>query len=355
MNLLNVYDYEQAAAETMPETFYEYYAGGVADNLTLNENRAAFDRLKLLPRIFRDVSNISLETEIMGVKRPSPFLIAPAAMHKLGHPDGELATARAAHSLGVPQILSTLSSVAVEEVTAVGHSVWFQLYIFRDRAWSQEIVQRAVAAGCEALVVTVDVPVQGLRENLKRIKFTIPSEIPLPNLNRPGHSQDAISLLKLVDVNFDPGLTWRDIDWLRSFTDLPIWVKGILRADDAQRAADASVAGIIVSNHGGRQLDTAVTPIEALPAIANAVGSQIELILDGGIRRGSDVLKALALGANAVSLGRAPLWGLSVNGAAGVQHILQILHDELSNVMAQCGCTTIAELTPDLIFNPRQS
>ena len=226
---------------------------------------------------------------------------------------------------------------------------------FRDLAGSEEIVQRAVAAGCEALVVTVDVPVQGLRENLKRIKFTIPSEIPLPNLNRPGHSQDAISLLKLVDVNFDPGLTWRDIDWLRSFTDLPIWVKGILRADDAQRAADASVAGIIVSNHGGRQLDTAVTPIEALPAIANAVGSQIELILDGGIRRGSDVLKALALGANAVSLGRAPLWGLSVNGAAGVQHILQILHDELSNVMAQCGCTTIAELTPDLIFNPRQS
>ena len=351
MKLLNVYDYEKAAAQTMPQPYHEYYAGGVADNLTLQENRAAFDRLKLLPRIFRDVRHVSLETTILGEKRPSPFLIAPAAMHKLGHPDGELATARAALGFGMPQILSTLSSVAVEEVTAVGLPVWFQLYIFRDRGWSQEIVQRAVAAGCQALVVTVDVPVQGLRENLKRINFSIPAEMPLPNLTRPGTSQDTSSLLKLVDENFDPGLTWQDIDWLRSFTDLPIWVKGILRADDAQRAADAGVSGIIVSNHGARQLDTAVTPIEALPAIAQAVGSQTELILDSGIRRGTDVLKALALGANAVALGRAPLWGLAVNGEAGVRHILQILHDELQNVMAQCGCTTIDELTPDLIFN----
>jgi 4-hydroxymandelate oxidase len=253
--------------------------------------------------------------------------------------------------LGVPQILSTISSVAVEEITAVGHPVWFQLYIFRDRAWSAEIVQRAVAAGCRALVVTVDVPVQGLRENLRRINFSLPADLPLPNLIRPGYSRDNTSLLKLVDENFDPGLSWQDIDWLRSLTNLPIWVKGILRADDAQRAADAGVNGIIVSNHGGRQLDTAVTPIEALPAIKTAVGSKIELILDGGVRRGTDVLKALALGANAVSLGRALLWGLAVNGQAGVQHVLQILHAELSNVMAQCGCATIAELTPDLIFN----
>ncbi len=351
MNLLNVYDYEQAAAEIMPKTYHEYYAGGVADNLTLYENRVAFDRLKLLPRIFRDVSQVSLETEIMEEKRPSPFLIAPAAMHKLGHPDGELATARAAASFGMPQILSTLSSVSVEEITAVGHPVWFQLYIFRDRGWSAEIVQRAVAAGCEALVVTVDVPVQGLRENLKRINFSVPASLPLPNLTRSGSSQDNKSLLKLVDENFDPGLTWQDINWLRSLTDLPIWVKGILRADDAQQAADAGANGIVVSNHGGRQLDTAVTPIEALPAIKTAVGDQIELILDGGIRRGTDVLKALALGANGVALGRAPLWGLAVNGETGVQHVLQILHDELRNVMAQCGCTAVAELTPDLILN----
>lgn len=352
MNLLNVYDYEQTAAEKMHGPYHEYFAGGVADNLTLHENRAAFDRLKLLPRIFRDVRNVSLETEIMGVKRPSPFLIAPAALHKLGHPDGELATARAAHSLGLIQILSTLASVAVEEITAVGHPVWFQLYIFRDRGWSQEIVQRAVAAGCRALVVTVDVPVQGLRENLRRVRFTVPAELPIPNLVRPGHSRNNSSLLKLVDENFDPGLTWGDIAWLRSLTNLPIWVKGILRADDARRAADAGVNGIVVSNHGGRQLDTAVTPIEALPAIADAVGSQLELILDGGIRRGTDVLKALALGANGVSLGRAPLWGLAVNGEAGVKHVLQILHAELRNVMAQCGCNTVADLTPDLIFRP---
>ena len=350
--LLNVYDYEKAAAAKMRRPHHEYYAGGVADNLTLQENRAAFDRLKLLPRIFRDVRHISLETEIMGQKRPSPFLISPAAMHKLGHPDGELATARAAHHFGLTQMLGTLASVAVEDVTAVGHPVWFQLYLFRDRGWSKEIVQRAVAAGCQALVVTVDVPVPGLRENLRRVNFTVPAELPLPNLVRPGLSRSNSSLLKLVDENFDPGLTWQDIDWLRSFTDLPIWVKGILRADDAQLAAAAGVSGIVVSNHGGRQLDTAVTPIEALPDIAAAVGDQIELILDGGIRRGTDALKALALGANGVSLGRAPLWGLAVNGQAGVQHVLQILHDELGNVMAQCGCTTITELTPDLIFTP---
>ncbi|WP_420642036.1 alpha-hydroxy acid oxidase [Candidatus Leptofilum sp.] len=354
MSLLNIYDYEQAAAEKMAAPYYAYFAGGVADNLTLHENRAAFDRIKLLPRIFRDVSQISLETVIGGEKRPSPFLIAPAAMHKLGHPDGELATARAAAAFGMPQILSTLSSVSVDEVTAVGHPVWFQLYIFRDRAWSKEIVQRSEAAGCTALVVTVDVPVQGLRENLKRINFSIPADLPLPNLARPGVSRDNSTLLHLVEENFDPGLTWGDITWLRSFTKLPIWVKGILRADDAQRAADAGVAGVIVSNHGGRQLDTAVTPIEALPAIAQAVGHQTELILDGGIRRGTDALKALALGANGVALGRAPLWGLAVGGEAGVQHILQILHDELRNVMAQCGCTTIAELTPDLIYTPPQ-
>ena len=354
MNLLNIYDYEKAAAEKMPSAFHEYYAGGVADNLTLHENRAAFDRIKLLPRIFRDVRHISLETTIGGEKRPSPFLIAPAAMHKLGHPDGELATARAAASFGMPQILSTLSSVAVEEITAVHHPVWFQLYIFRDRGWSAEIVQRAVAAGCQALVVTVDVPVQGLRENLHRIDFSFPPEIPIPNLARAEHGQDNSSLLKLVNDNFDPGLTWADIEWLRGLTNLPIWVKGILRADDAQRAVQAGVDGIIVSNHGGRQLDTAVTPIEALPHIAQTVGDQIELILDGGIRRGTDVLKALALGAKGVALARAPLWGLAVNGETGVRHVLQLLHDELENVMAQCGCTAVDQLTPDLIYNPPQ-
>ena len=354
MNLLNIYDYEKAAAETMPSAFHEYYAGGVADNLTLHENRAAFDRIKLLPRIFRDVRHISLETTLGGEKRPSPFLIAPAAMHKLGHPDGELATARAAATFRMPQILSTLSSVSVEEITAVHHPVWFQLYIFRDRGWSAEIVQRAVAAGCQALVVTVDVPVQGLRENLHRIDFSFPPEIPIPNLARAEHGQDNSSLLKLVNDNFDPGLTWADIEWLRGLTNLPIWVKGILRADDAQRAVQAGVDGIIVSNHGGRQLDTAVTPIEALPHIAQTVGDQIELILDGGIRRGTDVLKALALGAKGVALARAPLWGLAVNGETGVRHVLQLLHDELENVMAQCGCTAVDQLTPDLIYNPPQ-
>ncbi len=349
MQLLNLLDYEQAAAGILPGPTYEYYAGGVADNITVRDNRSAFDRLRLRPRVFRDVSQLSLATTVMGVPQTMPVLIAPAAMHKLAHPDGELATARAAKTHGITQVLSTLSTVAVEEVAAAGHSLWFQLYLFRDRGLSRTIIERAAAAGCQALVITVDVPVPGLRENLVRAGFNTPPELPFPNLMAPGERRSTWELFQTVTRNFDPGLTWGDIDWVRGITDLPIWVKGILRADDARRAADAGVAGIMVSNHGGRQLDTAVAAIDALPEIAEAVGDRVELLVDGGVRRGSDVLKALALGARGVMLGRPPLWGLAVDGEAGAAHVLQLLRDELANVMAQCGCAAIADIGPDLI------
>jgi 4-hydroxymandelate oxidase len=349
MALLNLFEYEEAAMERMAAPYYEYYAGGVADNVTLRDNRAAFERLRLRPRMLRDVSRVSTETAVLGIAQSMPALIAPAAMHKLAHPDGELAMARAAKALGVTQVLSTLSTTAVEEVAAVGHSLWFQLYLFRDRALNEMIVRRAVDAGCQALVLTVDLPIGGLRENLVRADFSTPPDLPFPNLVPPGDER-TVSELRQTAADLDPGLTWDDVSWLREVSDLPLWVKGILRADDALRAVQAGVSGIMVSNHGGRQLDTAVAAIDALPEIVEAVGDQVELLVDGGVRRGVDVLKALALGADGVMLGRPPLWGLAVDGEAGAAHVLQILKDELANAMALCGCTAVGDIGPDLIF-----
>ncbi len=347
--LLNLFDYEAAAKEAMRAPDYAYYAGGVADNITRQENRAGFDRLRLRPKRMRDVSKVSLETTVGGTKMPLPFMLAPAAMHKLAHPDGELGTGGAARALGITQVLSTMSTVAVNEVTALGHPVWFQLYLFRDRDWSVRILKRAEAAGCQALVLTVDVPRQGLRENLWRAKFKTPPELPFPNLVEPGESISVSELMTTVDANFDPALTWDDIGWLKSITDLPIWVKGVLRGDDARLAIEAGASGIIVSNHGGRQLDTAIASIDALPEVVEAVAGEVEVLIDGGIRRGTDVIKAVALGAKAVLLGRSPLWGLAVNGETGTRHIFEILRDELANVMAQCGCPTLADVDTDLI------
>ncbi len=351
-DLLNVLDYERAAAAVMLPDRLAYYAGGVADELTLAENRRAFERLRLRPRVMRGVEDVDAGAAILGERRRTPWLIAPSAMHKLAHPHGELATARAARDRGVPMVLSTLSTTAVEDVAAIGGRVWFQLYVFRDRAWSERIVRRAVGAGCEALVLTVDLPVQGLRENLVRAGFSTPPELPFPNLTEPGETRTVSELMTTVAANFDPGLTWRDLEWLRGLCDLPIVVKGILRGDDALLAAEAGAAAVVVSNHGGRQLDTTIASIDALPEVVEAVGERVEVLFDGGVRRGTDALKALALGARGVLLGRAPLWGLAVGGERGVRHVLEILDHELENAMAQCGASSIADLTSDLLFRP---
>ena len=350
--LLNLFDYATAAAERIPPAYHAYYAGGVADNLTRDDNRHAFNRLKLLPRVLRDVSqrtqNSSLQTPHSSLT--FPMLLAPTAMAKLAHPDGEVGLAKAAHTAGIPQLLSTMSTCAVEEVTAIGHDVWFQLYLFKDREASKAIVQRAEAAGCKALVLTVDVPVIGLRKSLARSKFKSPPGPPFPNLMRTNADGEQ-ELIVTLDNQVDPSLTWDDVAWLRSITSLPIWIKGILRPDDALRAVEAGVDGIIVSNHGGRRLDTAVATIDALPYIAKAVDGTVPLLMDGGIRRGTDMIKALALGASAALIGRPVLWGLAVNGAEGAAHVIEILRTEFDNAMAQCGCRTVDEITEDLIFN----
>ncbi len=350
--LRNLFDYATAAADLLPPAYHAYYAGGVADNLTRDDNRTAFNRLKLLPRVLRNVSQRTINASLRypNTALPFPLLLAPTAMAKLAHPDGEVGLGNAALTAGIPQLLSTMSTCAVEEVTAIGHDVWFQLYLFKDREASKSLVQRVEAAGCKALVLTVDVPILGIRNSLARSHEQDQPALPLPNLMRTNANGELAPIVTLED-RVDPSVSWDDVAWLQSITNLPIWLKGILRPDDALRAVEAGVDGIIVSNHGGRQLDTAIATIDALPNIAKAVDGAVPLLMDGGIRRGTDMIKALALGASAVLIGRPVLWGLAVNGTDGAAHVLEILRTEFDNAMAQCGCRTVDEITEDLIFN----
>ena len=348
MQQLNLHDYELAAIDRISAASFEYYAGGVADNLTLQDNRAAFERLRLNPRVLVDVSQINMSVDVLGIRESMPVLIAPTAMARLAHPDGELAIARAAAQAGITQVLSSLSTYSIEEVAAVGGQTWFQLYVFRDRSISEHLVRRAEAAGYQALMLTVDLPVPGLRENLVRSGFD-PSELTMSNFTEVMKDHQEGGFFAFIHDNFDASLTWDDVGWLSSITDLPIVVKGILRADDARRAVDAGVAAIVVSNHGGRQLDTAIAGIDALPAVVQAVGDQCEVLVDGGIRRGTDVVKAVALGAGAVLVGRPLLWGLAVAGERGAADVLSMLRAEVENALALCGAPSLAEIPPGLV------
>lgn len=338
---LNLADYERAAASRIAPPDWAYIAGGAADGWSLGENRRAYERWLLRPRVLRDVSNVVTRTTLAGIDSAMPVALAPTAMHRLAVEEGEVATARAAKAAGIPQVLSTMASRSLEDIAATGVDLLFQLYVFPDRGATERLVARAEAAGAKALMLTVDVPVLSLRENLIRAGFD--SAYPLPNLE-PG----VATLLEGVR-GFDPSLTWNDVDWLRSLTSMPIWVKGVLRADDALAALDHGVQGIVVSNHGARQLDGTIAPLDALPEIAGAVGDHAEVWVDGGVRRGTDVIKALALGAQAVLLGRPQLHGLAVDGQAGLEHLLSLLANELTNGMAQCGAPTIDSIERDLV------
>ena len=354
-SLINLHDMEEAARDRLPPMIFGYYSSGAHDEITLRENRASYDRIALRPRVLSDVSVRDLSTTVLGAALPVPILIAPMAFQRLAHPDGELATARAAAQAGWGMILSTLSTTPVEEVSAATSApLWFQLYVFKDREMTRALVERAERAGCSALVLTVDTPVLGRRERDVRNHFHFPAEVSIAH-TMPGGMQklpeleDDSGLAAHAHRMLDASINWRDIDWLKSFTPLPVLLKGILRADDARLAVESGAAGIIVSNHGGRQLDTAVATIRALPEIAEAVAGRVEILVDGGIRRGTDIVKALALGARAVLLGRPVLWGLALDGERGVTRVMRILRDELDLAMALCGCRTIEELSADLI------
>jgi 4-hydroxymandelate oxidase len=348
--LINLDDFEAAAKLSLTQMAYDYYAAGSDDEITLAENRSGFSRLRFAFRVLRDVTVRDLSATVLGHRLALPILAAPTAFHRLAHPDGELATVRAAGAAGTIMILSTLSNTRVEDVVAEARGpVWFQLYVYRDRRVTQGLVERVEAAGCQGLVLTVDAPLLGRRERDVRNRFHLPDGLAIENMlpvgleGLPRGAEDS-GLAAYFAALLDPTLTWADVAWLRSITRLPLVIKGLVRPDDALRAVDCGVTGIMVSNHGGRQLDTAPATIDVLPAIVEAVGTHAEVLLDGGVRRGIDVIKAVALGARAVAIGRPALWGLAAGSQAGLERVLELLRDEIDLAMALCGCTSTAEI-----------
>lgn len=339
---------EQRARGLLAPQAYDYYAGGADDELTLRANVAAWSRISLRPRVLRDVSLVDAGTTVLGARVASPVLVAPMAVQRMAHDEGELATARGASAAGTLMILSTISTVSLEEVAAAVPQAprWFQLYIRRDRDWAHKLIQRAASAGYQAIVVTVDLPVLGRRRRDERHPPGLPDGIELAHLSEAADGQwlDATARNDL-----DPSLDFAALAEFVQASPVPVLVKGVLRGDDARACVDVGVQGVIVSNHGGRQLDTAVTGIAALPEVVEAVGAQVEVYVDGGVRRGTDVVKALAMGARAVLVGRPVLWALAAGGADGVCGVLTGLQTEVERAMALCGAPTVAEVTADLI------
>jgi 4-hydroxymandelate oxidase len=352
--LLNVADYARAAVAKLPKDVLGYYEGGALDEITLRENTAGWEKLKLYYRVLADVGPRQLGTTVLGQSISMPICVAPTAFHKLACDEGEVATARAAKKAGTLFILSSLSNTAMEKVFPEAASPrWFQLYVYKDREITRALVQRAEAAGAEAIVLTVDAPGLGTRERDMRNRFRLPEGLRVENLAPLGKGTMPIvegsGLAAYVRENFKADLGFDDLDWLCGATRLPVVVKGVCRGDDARRAAEHGAKAVVVSNHGGRQLDTAPATCEVLPHVAEAVGDACEVYVDGGIRRGSDVLKAIALGARAVLIGRPILWGLTVNGEGGATEILEILRRELDEAMLLCGCTTLEDIDGSLL------
>lgn len=348
-----VADYERLAEQRLDANAWAYLSGGSADELTVRWNREAFDALALVPRVLCGGPGGSAAVTLLGRTFPHPIIVAPVAHQKLAHPDGEVATAMAAEAQGAGMVLSTEANVAMEDAAKAGATCrWFQLYLQPDRQATLALVRRAEAAGYEALIVTVDAPVNGVRNREHRAGFRLPPGIAAVNLlGLPQPPPNALEEgASLVFDNFMAAApAWSDIAWLKSQTRLPVVLKGILSSDDAHKAIACRADGLIVSNHGGRTLDTAIATITALPAVVEAVAGRVPVLLDGGIRRGTDVLKALALGASAVLVGRPIVYGLAVNGALGVSHVLRLLRDEFEIAMALTGCKTLADIGSHLL------
>jgi len=352
---INLFEYESLAKHHLSQMAFDYYSGGARDEITLRDNRNAFTRVKFRPRMLVDVSEINLNTKILGEPLQIPILIAPMAFQCLAHLDGEIATATAAASAGAGMILSTLATKSLEEVADVPNGLkWFQLYIHKDRGLTRALVERAYTAGYKGLCLTVDAPVLGNRERDHRNEFTLPSHLHPANLTSvlgldiPQEKGES-GLLSYFAQQMNPALTWKDLEWLQSVSPLPLIIKGILREDDAVRAVEYGAQAIVVSNHGGRQLDGAIASLDALAEIVAAVDGKIEVLLDGGIRRGTDILAALALGAKAILIGRPILWGLAVAGEVGVSHVLWLLKNELTTAMALSGCPALENIDSSLV------
>ena len=347
-NLINLHDFEEAAHQTLPGPIFDYFAGGSGDQLALNRNLNVYDRVLYVPRVLVDVSRVATQRQVLGRKLSSPLLVAPIAMNRLAHPDGELAIARAVRKLGLGMVLSTLSTTPVEEVTtALGDSglSLFQLYVLKNRAHTESLVHRAHDAGCAALVLTVDAPVSGRRERDIRNGFSIASKVDLPHLE--GLTTDTDQRLLAFERSKDSSLAWEQLKWLVAISQLPVWLKGVMRAEDALRAVEHGVSGLILSNHGGRQLDSSPSALEALQAVKQALdkaGHDVPVLIDGGIRRGEHILKALALGADAVLVGRPVIWGLATSGETGVSRVLGTLQEELITAMRLAGSPSLEDI-----------
>ena len=344
---VNVFEYERLAEDALEAGPLGYFAGGACDEWTLRENVEAFARLKLRPRMLVDVSKVSAATTVLGTEVSMPLLVAPTAIQKMCHPDGEPATARAAAAVGTLMTLSTIATATPAEVAAAapGAPRWFQLYCFEDDGVTRALVDQAVDEGYSAIVLTVDAPRGGRRERDLRTGFQVPAGVKVPSVAAALSRPATLTIAELFAM-FDLTLTWRDLERIRGFSDLPLLVKGVMTEEDARLACEAGVDGIVVSNHGGRQLDGVAATIDALPEVVDAVEGRVEVFVDGGIRRGTDVIKALARGARAALVGRPVLWGLAVGGEDGARHVLELLRDEVELALLLCGCTTPSDVTP---------
>jgi 4-hydroxymandelate oxidase len=344
--VLNLPELEALARQILPEMSYEYVASGAADEITVGWNRTAYDRIALRPRMLSGTNTPDLTVPMLGGTLRFPILLAPTAYHRTIHSEGEIATATGAGKAGATLIVSSASTTPIEKIAeAATGPLWFQIYFQSERDFTADVIQRATAAGCEALCLTVDTPVLGARNRQTRARFELGPGIETPHLFDIGQHGRAI---------MDPTrevLSWKDVEWLRSISSVPLFLKGILAGEDAARAIDSGADGVIVSNHGGRNLDTALATIDALPEIVEDVQGRVPVLVDGGIRRGTDVVKALALGANAVLIGRPYLYGLAVGGADGVARCVEILVKELEMAMMLCGIKDIDGIDESIIFS----
>ena len=366
-----VEDLRRLARRRLPRAIFDFVEGGAGDELTVARNRAAFERLLFEPRVLVDVSKREQATVVLGERVATPALVSPTGMAGLCWPKGEVAAAQGAHAAGTIYTLSTHSSCTIEEVAAGAPGpLWFQLYVWQNRDLTRSFVDRARAAGYRALVLTVDVPVISRRERDLRNGFTVPPRITMENaldtlrrvgwmrrvllgpkltlanlVGMPGAPRtDIVTMAGVANRQVDPSLTWADLAWFRSLWSGPLLLKGVLTVADARKAVEHGVDGLVVSNHGGRQLDGTRASVEALPDIVDAVGSRVEVLLDGGVRRGADVVRALALGARAVMVGRPYLYGLASGGPAGVRRVLEILHGEVDHALALTGVPRVSDL-----------
>ena len=337
-------DLEPLAKRVMSPMAYEYVSGGAGDERTLAWNTEAFARIRLRPRVLTDVSTLDMRVDLFGDVLPMPLLLAPAAYHRLYHPDGELATACGAAATGIPYIVSTCTTTPLEDIAAAAPNAirWLQVYVTADRARTRDLVQTAEATGIRALCLTVDTPVAGTRNREQRTGFALPATCVTPYLRHVAAADGPGS-------PFVP-ITWRDVEWLRAQTRLPVLLKGILTGEDGALAAENGAAGVVVSNHGARNLDTVPASIDALPEVVEAVAGRIPVLLDGGVRRGTDIIKALALGASAAMIGRPYLYSLSLAGAQGVEHVVRILRSELESALALIGRAAVTKLDRTIVW-----